>query len=440
MDDYHPPSTLWEVNRQLHFDEPLDGDSDPRWVDTEAARGEYSHGRLYRSLGVSAHLTFVGQPPDRGYYLFSGHRGCGKSTELRRIRKDLHTDDLYYVVFGDAAKELDVNNLRYHDILLHFAGRLADQLADDDIAVSAQHLESLRDWFTQRVEKRERTKEFAEQARAGLGAEPGIPFIARVFGEMSTALKTNSTYKVELRRTLQNYFSEFAAAFNRFIEASASSIREANQGHNILFIVDGTDRLRDEDARSFFLADVHQLQQVESLFIYCAPIHLVYESGATTHGFTNVFQLPMIKIENEDGSRNPDGYSAMRDMLHRRADQALFSDGVEDYLIKYSGGHPRELLRLLQVTFSFAEGTLFDMDSANQAVRHVASDYRRILNPTDYETLVGIDQSATAQPNSPVARHLLYNLALLEYNNFFWRSHPVIRTTNAYRRALADAG
>ena len=32
-------------------------------------------------------------------------------------------------------------------------------------------------------------------------------------------------------------------------------------------------------------------------------------------------------------------------------------------------------------------------------------------------------------------RVLLYNLALLEYNDFYCRSHPVIRTTNAYRAA-----
>ena len=33
------------------------------------------------------------------------------------------------------------------------------------------------------------------------------------------------------------------------------------------------------------------------------------------------------------------------------------------------------------------------------------------------------------------ARHLLYNLALLEYNDYYWRSHPVVRTTVAYRNA-----
>ena len=44
-----------------------------------------------------------------------------------------------------------------------------------------------------------------------------------------------------------------------------------------------------------------------------------------------------------------------------------------------------------------------------------------------------------APTDSDRSRNLLYNLALLEYNNFYWRSHPVIRTTDAYqaaRRAL----
>ena len=34
------------------------------------------------------------------------------------------------------------------------------------------------------------------------------------------------------------------------------------------------------------------------------------------------------------------------------------------------------------------------------------------------------------------SRNLLYNLALLEYNNFYWCSHPVIREIDAYQVAL----
>ena len=123
---YEPPDDIWIVNRELRWDEPLDGENDPRWVDTRKARGSYQLHEFYRELGVDmreADRQFRA-PADRGYYLFCGHRGCGKSTELRRIRNELHAPDAYYVVFADAAQELDVNNLRYQDILLHLAGKL----------------------------------------------------------------------------------------------------------------------------------------------------------------------------------------------------------------------------------------------------------------------------------------------------------------------------
>lgn len=35
-------------------------------------------------------------------------------------------------------------------------------------------------------------------------------------------------------------------------------------------------------------------------------------------------------------------------------------------------------------------------------------------------------------------RRLLYNLALLEYNNLYWRSHPTVRRLAQYKHA-ADA-
>ena len=122
MSAYKPPEDIWEVNSRLQLDEVLDGDKDPRWVDTDAARGESSVQQLRRTLGVHPSRREL-KAPERGYYLFCGHRGSGKSTELRRMRNDLHDPRAYYVVFADATQELDVNNLRYQDILLHLAHR-----------------------------------------------------------------------------------------------------------------------------------------------------------------------------------------------------------------------------------------------------------------------------------------------------------------------------
>ena len=431
---FQPPSDIWKVNQSLQLDEHLDGDKDPRWVDTERARGEYSLRRLCRALGVDRirrRLT----APAHGYYLFCGHRGCGKSTELRRIAHELHHRDFYYVVFADAAQELDVNNLRYQDVLLHLASQLMKQLADDGIHVDPAHLGRLREWFTERVEKTTKTRDLALEAKAGAGGSVGLPLLAKLYGRISTAFKTNTTYKDELRTTLRNHFSDFADGFNHLIAAAEDTIPGTGLGARILFAIDGTDRLGGDDAHAFFAADVHQLQQVRAIFVYCAPVHLAYEGSTVSQNFSAIFRLPMIKLLNSDGSPHEEGRTAMREMLHRRAASGLFDAGVADRLIKHSGGHPRDLLRLLLNAFKHAEHDRFDDASGHQAVREMAADFRRILNPDDYLLLATIDAGHSPPSDSERVRYLLYNLALLEYNDYFWRSHPVLRATQEYRTA-----
>ena len=74
-------------------------------------------------------------------------------------------------------------------------------------------------------------------------------------------------------------------------------------------------------------------------------------------------------------------------------------------------------------------------------MRKLATDYRRILTANDYQLLARIDATPQTPPSSERVRGLLYNLALLGYSDFYWRSHPVIRTLLAYqatRRAVID--
>ena len=444
-DTWKVPDDIWAVSGSLRLDEPLDGEADPRWVDTAAARGSYQLHRLYRRLGVDMGRPEqrLREPQDRGYFLFCGHRGCGKSTELRRIRDELDAPDIFYVVFADVVQGLDINNLRYQDILFHLAGKLVERLESGRIGIDPVHLRRLEEWFTERVENQQTTRDLALEIRSGAAIDTGLPLIGRLFTGISNAIRTNSTYKEELRRTLQNYFSDFANAFNHLIEAAGEAVRAAGEDRRILFVVDGTDMLPDRDARAIFESDVHQLQQVHGLFLYCAPIHLIYEGAAIDQNFDHVFKLPMIKVADPDGSRNEIGCTAMREIVHRRADPSLFAPEVTDLLIDASGGHPRDLLRLVQYAFLHAEHDRFDEAAARAAVRDAATQFRRILETEDYALLASIDSSSETPPHSDRARNLLYNLALLDYNDFYCRSHPVIRTTEAYRAAretLENAG
>ena len=432
MTTYQAPKNIWAVNSALQPKEPLDGDQDPRWVDTYAARGEASLKQIGQQLGVDLGEGRLREPPARGYYLFCGQRGSGKSTELRNLRNQFHHADLYHVVFADAAVELDVYNLRYQDILLHHTAKLAAQLEAADREVDPLHLQPLYEWFTERIEKREPIKQFAQEWKGGMEDVPSIPFLAKVFGRISIAFKTNASYKDELRLVLQSYLAEFADAFNTLVTRAEEAL-----GQRVLFVVAGTDRLRREDAAAFFEANAVHLRQVKGLFIYCAPTHLAYAGSPTAQGFDNVFRLPVVKVENEDGSRNEEGLRVMRQMLERRADPSLFDDGVADRLARTSGGHPRELLRLLHYTFSYAENERFDAASVDHAIRSLASDYRRFLNPEDYRVLASVD--AGREVRGEDVNDLLCDSALLEYSDFY-RPHPVVRVTGEYKKAVASLG
>jgi len=96
------------------------------------------------------------------------------------------------------------------------------------------------------------------------------------------------------------------------------------------------------------------------------------------------------------------------------------------------------MLRLLRLCCEFTEDDLIDGDTVTLAIKQLASEYRRFLEPDDYKLLAEIDQNNLHAGNDERTRKLLYNLALLEYNDGSWRhSHPVIRTLEGYTAIAA---
>lgn len=430
---YKVPTTIWELGSQLSLEEPLEAEDD-RFVPTETARGEFSFDSLLKPYGVDPKTNTMKFVPVGVYSLFCGHRGCGKSTELRRLHSRLNRRDLFFVVFLDALKDLDINNLSYADILLALANTLIERVSSEGIVIDQVHLSRLENWFAERVEKHEKTREYAAEIKTGAKAKHGIPFLGEVFAQLTTSFKIGSTYKEELRTVIKNSFSEFAQAFQQFIDAANDEVVKSGKGKAILFIVDGTDRLSSDDSDKFFIRDAHQLLQIRGNFIYCAPIHLIHEYNQVQQIFANIFKLPMIKIEEKyTRDKVQAGYEAMRQIIYKRADASLFdSHETVDYLIEKCGGHPRDLLHLLIYAFKKAEGEILDRAAAEAAVKELATDYRRTLSKEDYQVLCNIDSDPDDIDITDRVRKLLYHLALLEYNSFWWRSHPAVRLLPGY--------
>jgi hypothetical protein len=432
---YHAPTELMAVMQQIQFEVALTAD-DPRYVNTQEARGsEQTYQRLAKKFGYNpASNAFM--PPSSVHLLLFGHVGSGKTTELRQYAQKFTESGHYYVVEVDVMSKLDRNNLQFSETMLVMAERLAEQLAQDGYTVTTAALEPVLQWFRNIEQTGQQQQELSATISGEISAGGGLPGLFKLLSKITTTAKTGSSRKTAWREEVRNRFSELAEAFNQLLVAAEQALGEANGGKlkRILFVLDGTDKMKSEDTARFFVQDAEQLLALNALVIYTAPLYLKYQGNLV--GRLQDIVLPMIKLQDKEGAPYAPGLQAMCDLLLRRADTVLFrNDAVIDRLVQHSGGHPRELLRLLQLCCEYAD-EIIDLPELEKAEQQLAADFRRFLTKEDYELLVQIDHESSHQGTSEQIQNLLYKLALMEYNDGSWRrSHPAVRLLEGYQQA-----
>ena len=441
---YHPPTHVLEVLQKIEYEDALP-DGDPRYVDTQEARGsEKTFARLARKFGWDP-ATDAFFAPNTKHVLFFGHIGSGKTTELRRYAGKLNDSKRFYVVEVDVLAKLDRNNLQYTEALMAMAQTLLEHLNADGYTLGEEALNPVREWFATAIHTQATNRELSAELKTGVRAGGGIPGLVKLFAGFTAAFKTGSSQKSEWRTEIRNGFSTLAAAFSTLIRTAEMELASTGRAKRVLFLLDGTDKMQGEDTQQFFVQDAEQLLAIQTLVIYTAPLHLKYD-GRLGGKLDADMVLPMIKLQERDGSPFPAGLAAMHELLLRRADVSLFaSDAEVKRLVECSGGHPRELLRLLKLCCEVADDSI-DADAVERAIKNLAAAYRYFLKPTDYLLLKAIDAQPAHGGNDEQAQELLHKLALLQYNDGLWRrSHPVVRTLEGYILAVlpqpvAEAG
>ena len=426
------------VLQKIEYEEALP-DGDPRYVDTQTARGsEKTFATLARKFGwdPASNAFFA---PNEKHVLFFGHIGSGKTTELRRYAGKLNQSKRFYVVEVDVLTKLDRNNLHYSEALMAMAEALLERLAADGYTLDDAVLAPVRNWFSSTIKTDTKTRELSAELKTGVEAGGGIPGLVKLFAGFTSAFKTGATQKSEWRQEIRNHFTTLAAAFNNLIRAAEAELKKTGRAQRVVLLLDGTDKMRGEDTQQFFVQDAEQLLAIQTLAIYTAPLDLKYD-GRLGGKLDADMVLPMIKLQERDGSRCEAGWTALTGLLLHRADRSLFaSDADIARLVEFCGGHPRELLRLLKLCCEYAD-TIIDAAVVQRAIDKLASDYRYFLKPGDYTLLNAIDSNPAHGVNDERAQELLHRLALLQYNDVKWRrSHPAVRTLEGYKLATVAA-
>ncbi|ANH69971.1 hypothetical protein ABE85_24620 [Mitsuaria sp. 7] len=151
-----------------------------------------------------------------------------------------------------------------------------------------------------------------------------------------------------------------------------------------------------------------------------------------------------MKLFESDGTtRRVEAFDALREVVLKRCHHSLFADlAALDRLIAFSGGHLRDLLRLIDFACTRATGPKIDRAAVDAAITEVGIDYRDGLTEEHYLMLVKADRRSRNLGTNEMLAELVENGALLEYNAGSWRqTHPVVQTLAGYAYAaeLLDA-
>jgi hypothetical protein len=355
--------------------------------------------RLIRAL-----LRTHRQPPK---YFFSGHRGCGKSTELNRLAADEEIRQKFFVVKYSVKEVCDVENLNYVDVLFSVGAQLFLQYVDSGRELRPELMGDIEAWKSSIVER------VSEEERS-FGASIGGGIQGFFFSMLAKISAEDTTRKI-IREVIEPRLSELIEKINLIVADI-----EGREGKSVLVIIDDLDKPKLEQATEIFYNNHTAITQPVCHIIYTVPISMFFAQEFIAIR-DRKFSLPNIKLhaKNDRTSRHEPGYNLLKTFIFKRMKEDLIEPDAVDLAIKMGAGVFRETALIIQIA---ADSTIergrdrITRDDVERAERERRSDFKRILQTEDYDILEEIYKNNDIRGIDKIG-HLLHNLSVLEYEN-----------------------
>ena len=293
-------------------------------------------------------------PDEPTCQLFTGHIGCGKSTELLRLKYFLEEQN-FHVVYFEATEDIDIGNVDISDILLSITRHVIESLEKLGIKFQPNYFQRI----------------FQDIQRI-LTTEVDITDVEFSVGiaTITTQIKGSSNERNKLRSILEPRTASLIDSINGEILEPAIDRLAAQGRKGLVIIVDNLDRIDNTIKPSgssqpeyLFVDRGEQLRRLKCHVVYSIPLILTFANQLLPlqERFGSYIKvLPMVKVKTRDGQLFEEGINLLRQMMLARAfpdleEQerlnlvtAVFdSPETLDRLCLISGGHVRNLLVIL---------------------------------------------------------------------------------------------
>ncbi|MBO3460804.1 ATP-binding protein [Aetokthonos hydrillicola Thurmond2011] len=296
-------------------------------------------------------------PDDPTCQLFTGHIGCGKSTELQRLKTELEIAG-FHVVYFESSQDLDMADIDVSDILLSVARQVSVSLEAIDIKIKPGYFANL---FREIGDFLQTPIELSGQVELSLG-----------IAKLTAKTKDSPQLRTQLRQYLEPRTNSILQAINEEILDKAIERLKARGQKGLVVIIDNLDRVDMRPLASgrsqpeyLFIDRGEQLRRLKCHVVYTIPLALIFSNEYETlknrlGGGIAPKVLPMVLVRQRDGNDYEPGMFLLRQLVMARAFPEIpwnarleliteLFDKPEtlDRLCRVSGGHIRNLLGLL---------------------------------------------------------------------------------------------
>ena len=415
---------------------------DPQYVDCREVRGD---GDIIEDLGRKIKLS-----QRMTCQLYAGHRGAGKSTELLRLQEYLQNQGCFVVYFAADEQDINPEDTEYTDILLACTRHLLESLRN-------ANSKPLRDWMRDRWED---LKDLAltEVSFETLSLESQIA----QFAKLTANVRTVPSLRQKIRDKINPHTTTLIDALNEFIGDAKKHLPDKSS--QLAVIADNLDRIvpfsqdgKRSNLDEIFLDRTEQLKALDCHVIYTIPISMVYSNRATEliNNYNDPQVLPMIMVQNPDGSTNEAGLAKIKELIEKRVKQVNPNQSLEtglfdsretlERLCLMSGGHVRNLLLMMQEAITRTEDLPITAKAAQRAITQARDVYRRTPEEGEWQILAKVSQTQRIL-NDEQHRNLLFSRCILEYRYYdeegemqpWYDVHPLIKGIKQFKDCLAQ--
>ena len=353
---------------------------------------------------------------DYSKILFLGHRGCGKTTEIRRIHQYLNNPNRYFAILIETEKELEVSKMQAEDFFITMVIKIIRQLKNAGLSGATDSFDDLlKEWLNDTEVQKEITNTAGVEGNASVKADTDgnilmkalsiFKFEAEIKGTLARESKTTTTIRSKIKSNLLDFITKFNNALAEVKEICASN----NKGRDLLFIIDGTEKSTFEFYEEVFQKNGHILRSLNVNLVTTLRLDAFYKlEGKPNLDFYESVFVPMITV-------NDSNKDVLAQIVTKRIDaNSFFEPEALAYLVEMSGGSIRQLLRLANQTLLFSRGKKVGLKHATNTVKKEGEKLYHALSPDQKELLK--NKKWVDNWSHPDASMMLYAMALLKYN------------------------